>query len=161
MRGVTHIHKKHRHARISACHNLLLGAVSVKGARLLSQAPNKSQTVKRLRRKKRKGRGDKRSRELSTSWDMCRTQPLCGAVSYCAALTSRRRLCRPGRCLVIGCCLHVIIHSKAAQFLNWTSPCQTQTRPLTLFSPEKDLIDLTHRSTASLFEECTKLCPIH
>ncbi len=105
-------------------------------------------------------RGDKRSRELSTSWDVCRTRCRCGAVSYCTALTSRRWLCRLGRCLVICCCLHVIIHSQTARILNWTSPCQTQTRSLTLFSPEQDLIDLTHRSTASLFEECTKLCPV-
>ena len=55
-RGHTHTHshtRKHTHLlAFPRVPTFLLGAVSVKGARLLSQAPNKSQTVKRLRGKK-------------------------------------------------------------------------------------------------------------
>lgn len=47
----------------------------------------------------------------------------------CAALTRRSWMSTLGRCSVICCCPHEIIHSQTARILNWTSPCQTQTRP--------------------------------
>lgn len=73
-------------------------------------------------------RGDERSRELSTSWDMCRTSVYVEQSAMCC--TDQEKLdVYTWQVFGYCCCLHEITHSQTVRILNWTSPCQTQTRP--------------------------------